>query len=158
MTGTAAHGTKKSWGSLTGSWSLSHPCPSQGTAVPRWSVPSAPHTCPTLWHNAQSTSIINKNSISQNHPVTCELTDSLSLQLCGWTSPSQLPNACSALQSSTAFKQEPHHPPVNHLTHHLTPTRWTDDNSDLLNIKHPFYRNRIVHPSCPHILTAHLCP
>ena len=63
-------------------WSLSHPCPSQGTAVARWSVPSqrrhpAPHTCPTLWHNGQSSSEISENSIPQDHPVTWELTDSL---------------------------------------------------------------------------------
>ena len=88
MTGTAAHGTKKGWGSLTGSCSLSHSCPSQGTAVARWSVPSqrrhpAPHTCPTLWHNAQSSSDISENSIPQDHSVTWELIDSLSLQLCG---------------------------------------------------------------------------
>ena len=98
------------------------PHPSQGTTASRWSEPplrwhSAPHTCPTLWHNDQPTFVINENSISQDHPVTWELTDSLSLQLCGVDSPAQLPTAHSALQSSTAFKQEPHRPPVNHLAH-----------------------------------------
>ena len=58
------------------------PCLSQDTAVPRCSVPSqrwhsAPHTCPTLWHNSQSSSDISENSIPQDHPVTWELADSL---------------------------------------------------------------------------------
>ena len=122
----------------------------------RWH--SAPHTCPTLWHNAQSSSIINENSISQDHPVTCELTDSLSLKLCGWNSPAQLPTDHSALKYSTAFKQEPHHPPVNHLTHHLTQTQWTEDSSHLLHLKHPFLSNCIFYPSCPHMLTGLPCP
>ena len=62
------------------------PHPSQGTAVPRQSEPSlrwhfAPYTFPTLWHNGQHNFVINNNSISQDHPVTWDLTDPLSLQL-----------------------------------------------------------------------------
>ena len=98
------------------------PCLSQDTAVPRCSVPSqrwhsAPHTCPTLWHNSQSSSDISENSIPQDHPVTWELTDSLSLQSCGadFTFPAADCPQCP--QSSTAFKQEPRCPPVNHLAH-----------------------------------------
>ena len=122
MTGTAAHGTKKGWGSLMGSCSLSHPCPSQGTAVARWSVSSqrrhpAPHTCPILWHSGQSSSDISENSIPQDHSVTWELTDSLSLQLCGvdFTCPAAHCLQCPLV--NTAFKQEPHCPPVIHLAH-----------------------------------------
>ena len=122
MTGTAAHGTKKGWGSLTGSCSLSDPCPAQGTGVPRWSVSSqkwhpAPHTYPTLWHNGQSSSEISENSIPG--PSSHLGADGFSgLSSCvGWTSPAQLPTVRSALQSSTAFKQEPRCPPVNHLAH-----------------------------------------
>jgi hypothetical protein len=40
----------------------------------------------------------------------------------------------------------------------LPPTQWTDDNSHLLHLKHPFHSNCIFHPSCPHTLTGHLCP
>ena len=77
----------------------------------------APHTCPTLWHNGQSSSDISENSILQDHPVTWELADSLSFQLCGvdFTCPAAHCPQCP--QSSTAFKQEPRRPPVNHLAH-----------------------------------------
>ena len=48
---------------------LSHQCPLKGGTPPHIPVP-------TLWHNGQPTFVI-KDSISQDHSVTYELTDSL---------------------------------------------------------------------------------
>ena len=172
MTGTAAHGTKKGWGSLMGSCSLSHSCPSQGIAVPRWSVPSqrrhpAPHTCPTLWHNGQSSSEISENSIPQDHPVTWELTDSLvspvvwaGLHLPSCPLPTVPFSPAQPLNKSLPVTLPTKHcPPVNLLTHPPHPQHnGLMTTHHLLHLKHPSLSNSIFHPSCCHTLTGHPCP
>ena len=64
----------------------------------------------------------------------------------GWTSPAQLPTVRSALQSSTAFKQEPRCPPVNHLAHPPHPQH------DGLRTAHTFstFSTSFTRPACTH--------
>ena len=130
-------------GSITGAgqlWNQHSTLPSQGTAVSQWSVPSSvgtpPHIpVPTLWHNGQPTfSSRTPSPRTTQPPVNWQI---LCLSNCvGQTSPTLLPAAHSALWYDTAFKQEPHHPTLNH----------------------PFQSTCIFHPSCSHTLTGHPCP
>ena len=94
--------------------------PSQDTEVSTWSEPSlrwhsAPHTCShplAQW----STYLCHQRELHLPGPPSHLGADRFSVSPVVWVdSPAQLPTAHSALQSSTAFKQEPHRPPVNHL-------------------------------------------
>ena len=119
---TAAHGTKKGWGSLTGSCLPSYPifhktlqylgcqCPLKGGTLPHTPVPPSDTTA-----NPLLTSVRTPSHRTIQSPVSWQI---LCLSSCvGQTSHAQLPTARSALQYSTPFKQEPLRPPVNHLAH-----------------------------------------
>ena len=122
---TAAHGTNKGWGSLTGSCSLSHPvlhkalqylggqCPLKGGNLPHTPVPPS-----GTMANPLLTSVRTASPRTIQSPGSWQIL--WSLQLCGvdFTFPAAHCPQCP--QSSTGFKQEPRRPPVNHLAH-LTP-------------------------------------
>ena len=147
------------------------PCPSQGTAVSQWSVPSqrwhsAHIPIPTLWHNDQPTFVI-KDSIFQDHPVSCELTDSLvspdvwgKLQLPSFPLPTVPFSTTQPLNKSLPVTLPTKHcPPVNLLTHPPHPQHnGLMTTHHLLHLKHPSLSNSIFHPSCCHTLTGHPCP
>ena len=147
------------------------PCPSQGTAVSQWSVPSqrwhsAHIPIPTLWHNDQPTFVI-KDSIFQDHPVSCELTDSLvspdvwgKLQLPSCPLPTVPFSTTQPLNKSLPVTLPTKHcPPVNLLTHPPHPQHnGLMTTHHLLHLKHPSLSNSIFHPSCCHTLTGHPCP
>ena len=111
---------------------------------------------PTLWHNGQPTFVVNESSISRTiqSPGSWQILSSC----VGWTSPAQLSTACSALQHSTAFKQEPHCPPVNHLAHPPHPNMMDWRQLTPSPPKTPFHSNCIFHLSCSHTLAARPCP
>ena len=150
-------------GRITGAgqlWNQHSTLPSQSTAVSQWSMPSqrwhsTPQTCPhslTQW----STHLCHQG-LHLPGPLSYLWADRFSgLSNCvGQTSPTLLPAAHSGLWYNTTFKQEPHHPTLNHLAHPLYP-----QHNGLMTTHHLhlFHSTCIFHPFCSHTFTGHPCP